>query len=83
MLDDLTPHYADDARAVGADESELEAARRGARASVSTRRFLRMWEFYLSYCEGGFEERAIGLVQAVFENRETRRPSLLGEMRAA
>ena len=23
-------------------------------------RFVRMWEFYLSYCEGGFTEHAIG-----------------------
>ena len=24
-------------------------------------RFLRMWEFYLAYCEGGFIERSIGV----------------------
>ena len=36
--------------------------------------FLRMWEFYLCYCEGGFGERSIGLVQA------TRRASLLGSL---
>ena len=24
-------------------------------------RFLRMWEFYLAYCEGGFRERSIGV----------------------
>jgi cyclopropane-fatty-acyl-phospholipid synthase len=28
--------------------------------------FIRMWEFYLSYCEGAFEERYIGDVQMVF-----------------
>ncbi|MEN8182621.1 MAG: SAM-dependent methyltransferase, partial [Myxococcota bacterium] len=26
-------------------------------------RFLRMWDFYLSYCEGAFRERANGVVQ--------------------
>ena len=26
-------------------------------------RFIRMWEFYLAYCEGGFRERVIGAVQ--------------------
>ncbi len=26
-------------------------------------RFIRMWQFYLSYCEGGFLERAIGTAQ--------------------
>lgn len=29
-------------------------------------RFLKMWEYYLCYCEGGFEERHIGCVQAEF-----------------
>jgi cyclopropane-fatty-acyl-phospholipid synthase len=24
-------------------------------------RFMRMWEFYLAYCEGGFRERSIGV----------------------
>jgi cyclopropane-fatty-acyl-phospholipid synthase len=28
-------------------------------------RFIRMWEFYLAYCEGGFRERAIGVAQLV------------------
>lgn len=26
-------------------------------------RFIRMWRFYLSYCEGGFRERIIGTFQ--------------------
>ncbi len=29
-------------------------------------RFIRMWDFYLCYCEGGFRERAISTVQYVF-----------------
>lgn len=28
--------------------------------------FIRMWEFYLCYCEGGFQERVIGTSQFVF-----------------
>lgn len=28
--------------------------------------FVRMWEFYLAYCEGGFRERIIGTVQLAF-----------------
>jgi cyclopropane-fatty-acyl-phospholipid synthase len=28
--------------------------------------FIRMWEFYLAYCEAGFAERALGDVHAVF-----------------
>jgi cyclopropane-fatty-acyl-phospholipid synthase len=39
-----------------------------------------MWEFYLCYCEGGFEERQIGLVQVVYEKPGMRRSSILGEL---
>ena len=28
--------------------------------------FIRMWDFYLSYCEGGFRERIISTVQLAF-----------------
>lgn len=30
-------------------------------------RFIRMWEYYLAYCEGGFLERSIGVAHFVFE----------------
>ncbi|MGE5414193.1 MAG: class I SAM-dependent methyltransferase [Syntrophomonadaceae bacterium] len=29
-------------------------------------RFVRLWEFYLCYCEGGFLERAVGTAQLVY-----------------
>jgi cyclopropane-fatty-acyl-phospholipid synthase len=28
-------------------------------------RFMRMWQYYLNYCEGGFLERVISTVQLV------------------
>ncbi len=34
--------------------------------------FIRMWEFYLCYCEGGFAERVISTVQYVFAKPEAR-----------
>lgn len=37
-------------------------------------RFRRLWEFYLSYCEGGFQERSISVVQLISsrpDNRES------------
>ncbi len=34
--------------------------------------FVRMWEWYLAYCEGGFLERAISAVQLVFDKPECR-----------
>ncbi|MFC3714562.1 class I SAM-dependent methyltransferase [Luteimonas soli] len=36
------------------------------RAQGHDERFIRMWEFYLAYCEGGFRERSIGVAQMLF-----------------
>ena len=36
-------------------------------------RFIRMWEFYLAYCEGGFLERSIGVSQLLFARPLNRR----------
>jgi cyclopropane-fatty-acyl-phospholipid synthase len=36
--------------------------------------FIRMWEFYLCYCEGGFRERIIGTVQLSFAKPGYRLP---------
>jgi cyclopropane-fatty-acyl-phospholipid synthase len=35
-------------------------------------RFIRMWEYYLCYCEGGFRERVIGTAQVVLAKPEYR-----------
>lgn len=40
-------------------------------------RFIRMWEFYLCYCEGGFRERAISNVQLLLTCRDNRRQQWL------
>lgn len=32
-----------------------------------TDRFIRLWDYYLSYCEAAFSERAVGVVHAVWE----------------
>ena len=39
--------------------------------------FIRMWEFYLCYCEGGFEERALGDVQMLLAKPNNRRDPFL------
>jgi cyclopropane-fatty-acyl-phospholipid synthase len=36
-------------------------------------RFVRMWEYYLCYCEGGFIERSIGTAQMLFARPGSRR----------
>jgi cyclopropane-fatty-acyl-phospholipid synthase len=40
--------------------------------------FIRMWEFYLCYCEGGFAERVTGVAQILFEKPRGRRDPVLG-----
>ena len=45
-------------------------------------RFIRMWEFYLAYCEGGFRERSIGVSHLLLAKPDNRRPSLLPQLDA-
>ncbi|WP_273823977.1 SAM-dependent methyltransferase [Pseudomonas asplenii] len=40
--------------------------------------FLRLWEFYLCYCEGGFLERALGTAQLLLAKPAARPQPLLG-----
>ncbi len=42
--------------------------------------FQRMWEYYLSYCEGGFLEHYINCAQFVFEKPEYRQQAVLGTL---
>ena len=68
-LEDLTPHYAETLRRwrENFDASEAELDRAG-----YDERFRRLWRMYLSYCEAGFAERRIGLVQTVLAKPEWR-----------
>jgi cyclopropane-fatty-acyl-phospholipid synthase len=43
-------------------------------------RFIRMWRWYLAYCEGGFVERAIGDVQMLFAKPGARRAQYLPDL---
>jgi cyclopropane-fatty-acyl-phospholipid synthase len=49
-----------------------------ARAQGFDERFLRMWNFYLAYCEGGFRERSIGVAQLLFARPGYRPPLARG-----
>lgn len=62
LLEDFGTHYA----------TTLNHWRERFLASLSTIRklgypdgFIRMWEYYLCYCEGGFTERQLGVIQAL------------------
>ncbi|HET9485333.1 MAG TPA: cyclopropane-fatty-acyl-phospholipid synthase family protein [Xanthomonadales bacterium] len=43
-------------------------------------RFVRMWDYYLCYCEGGFVERSIGDVQMLLVKPESRRAQYLPDL---
>ena len=43
-------------------------------------RFIRMWNYYLAYCEGGFIERSIGDVQLLFARPRNTRAQYLPDL---
>jgi cyclopropane-fatty-acyl-phospholipid synthase len=61
-LEDLTPHYAETLHRWRAnfDDATEQLHQLG-----YDERFQRLWRLYLAYCEAGFAERRIGLVQTV------------------
>jgi cyclopropane-fatty-acyl-phospholipid synthase len=76
-LEDITPHYARTLRMWR--ERFFEKIDR-VKALGYGDMFIRMWDFYLSYCEAGFAERYIGNVQMVFTNPLCRRDPILPEL---
>jgi cyclopropane-fatty-acyl-phospholipid synthase len=69
QLEDLTPHYA---RTLRIWRERFLANADAVRRLGFDETFLRMWEYYLAYCEGGFEERYLGSVQMVFTKPDAR-----------
>lgn len=69
QLDDISAHYALTLRRWReAFRTNLESVRR----LGFSERFVRMWDFYLGYCEGGFAERYLGDVQMLLVKPEWR-----------
>lgn len=58
QYEDFGPSYA---RTLQVWRERFMAQLQRVRAQGFDARFVRMWEFYLAYCEGGFRERAIGV----------------------
>jgi cyclopropane-fatty-acyl-phospholipid synthase len=56
-LEDIGPHYA---TTLARWRDNLFANLDEMRALGYPESFVRMWEFYLCYCEAGFAERALG-----------------------
>jgi cyclopropane-fatty-acyl-phospholipid synthase len=73
-LEDIGPHYATTLRLWRENffANLPEVRRLGYPES-----FVRMWEYYLCYCEGGFLERRIGDVQMLLTKPRCRLPSVL------
>lgn len=73
-IEDITPHYAETLRHW---RERLFANLAQVRSLGYPEEFIRMWEFYLCYCEGGFRERAIGDVHILFTKPWCRHEQIL------
>ncbi len=73
-LEDITTHYATTLRRW---RENFFANLDQVKALGFPDAFIRMWEFYLCYCEGGFAERYLGDVQVLFTKPMCRREPIL------
>ncbi len=73
-LEDIGPHYATTLRRWRENfHAHLPEVRRLGYPDT----FVRMWEYYLCYCEGGFLERQLGDVQMLLTRPRCRLPSVI------
>jgi len=73
QLEDIGPHYA---TTLQHWHDRFVARIDEVREQGYSDEFIRLWRFYLSYCEGAFLERAIGTVQLLAMRPDARRDSL-------
>jgi cyclopropane-fatty-acyl-phospholipid synthase len=73
-LEDLSTHYA---RTLLEWRNAFHVNLEKVRDMGFDDRFVRMWEYYLCYCEGGFAERFTGVVQLLFSKPGYRGEPLL------
>ncbi len=76
-LEDLTPHYA---RTLQVWRDRFFANIDAVRKLGYPETFIRMWEYYLCYCEGAFRERYIGSAQMVLTKPDCQSDSLLPKL---
>lgn len=72
-LEDIGPHYATTLRMW---RENFFANIQQVRQLGYSEEFIKMWEFYLCYCEGGFAERALGDVHLLLAKPDNRRTTL-------
>lgn len=76
-LEDITPHYERTLREWRQNFfKEIDVVRR----QGFTDSFIRMWEFYLCYCEAGFAERYLGDVQIIFTKPGCRHAPIIPQL---
>lgn len=68
-VEDFAWHYAQTLRCW---RDRLHAALDQVRALGYSERFIRLWNYYFSYCEAAFEERATGVVQMLWAGPQSR-----------
>ncbi|MFM1886808.1 MAG: hypothetical protein RL026_1965 [Pseudomonadota bacterium] len=73
-LEDIGPHYA---RTLREWRLRFMARLDEVRAMGYPDSFIRLWEFYLCYCEGGYEERQLGDVQVLLTKPACRLPPVI------
>jgi cyclopropane-fatty-acyl-phospholipid synthase len=73
-LEDITPHYV---RTLAEWRKRFFDHIDDVREMGFSETFIRMWEYYLCYCEAGFAERYLGDVQMLFTKPMCRREPLL------
>ena len=76
-MEDITPHYA---RTLDAWRKRFLANKKDIMAKGYGEDFIRLWDFYFAYCEGGFAERVIGDVHLMFAKPLNRSEPVLGNL---
>ncbi|MCB2155452.1 cyclopropane-fatty-acyl-phospholipid synthase family protein [bacterium] len=77
-FEDFAPHYARTLRMWRERFFQRLGEVRGLGFSEE---FIRLWDYYLCYCEGGFLERNIAVTQMTFARPANRRDPILAEIR--
>lgn len=74
-IEDIGTHYA---RTLADWRNRFQAKLQDVKALGYSDSFIRMWEFYLCYCQAGFMERRIGTVQMLLIKPENRTVDYVG-----
>ena len=76
-MEDIGPHYATTLRQW---HDNFNAKLEQVRALGYPETFIRMWQFYLGYCEAGFIERVIGDAQLLLIKPQCRLPPITAQL---